>query len=413
MVSQYRESSASYSAPAFGSSRTTVRQREHARLHTPALSVIAVWRDALASFNTHSAAILLCASIGIAAPVIVTKAIDTLAKLSAYARAESAVAIAAIYDAPALSTVLAGAITGLLGLTLARGIITWIALQGSVHGLPPCKAGKTRGSFGEAICVTIANFPALLVGTLVYGLLLTASIIGMIEVSQHLEYKRDRALHNWDGLPSAASDGLSQLAWRGFNALIPNPGPPFVELMPSLRHAAVVAPTAARVKTVRVEDAISAYSSSHTYEPTQFNVSSRAVQPSWITSSASQALALGSVALMLLAETLLRFRTIMVLIPSRDSMPRRVGLLTPLMISARFGLQHFCTYHDPRLGGAAGHPGPDPRTCRVPASNHGSPGRAKRPALPDSPRDRAHPGFPDDERCGAGERNPDRIQRRV
>jgi hypothetical protein len=103
--------------------------------------------------------------------------------------------------------------------------------------------------------------------------------------------------HVWAGPPRAFGDALRQLVWRGVNILIPNPGSPFAELVPELRHA------------------------KH--------------------GSMTTTITLSGMVVLMLAETLLRFRTVIVMKPLRSLRPQRFALFAPLIASVGFGLRHF------------------------------------------------------------------------
>lgn len=299
----------------------------------PRLGVGAVWRDALSTFSARSAAILFCAIIGVAMPIIVGNWLYVSAKLSEYARTRS---VFALYEKPGLAIVLAEMIVGLLVLTFARGVITWIAL----HRAQPCGHGEACGSLGAAIRRTFVRYPALLASMLFYGATISAGIVGMSALTQPLEYNRSKNAHVWIGVARNFSDVLRQLMWRGFNTLVPDPGPPFAQLAPDLRRAA----QRGLFKAYSHNDYLSAeYGSSYGVERYDPRPELYAVSPTQAHSAEFRplALALGSIALVLLAETLLRFRTVMAMKPFRSRRPEGFGLLTPLIASTRFGIKHF------------------------------------------------------------------------
>jgi hypothetical protein len=279
------------------------------------ISISAMWRDALSTFSAHSAAILLCAFIGFAAPTIISAGISTSATLSAYAQTRS---VTVLSGRPIVADDLASPgipeyfrqaqrdlvrqlqtawlvqmVAGLLGLTFARGAITWMAL----HGSQPGEQSETCGSFGEAIRMALTRYPALLAGTLFYGAIITACIVGMSDLTQPLEFVPGKTARIWVGLSRSFDDTVHQLLWRGFNDLIPNPGSPFAEFSSDLRRAAF----------------------------------------RYLTSTA----ALISIVFIVVVETLLRFRTIAALKPVPCMRSHRFGMFAPLVDSARFGLKHF------------------------------------------------------------------------
>lgn len=106
-------------------------------------SLAAVWREALSTFSAHSEVMLSCALIGFAAPVILGNLFYTGAKLSEYARTR---AVVTLYDRPSLAALLIQAGLGVLALTFARGLITWLTLFGRQRS----EDGSAHGNFGAA-----------------------------------------------------------------------------------------------------------------------------------------------------------------------------------------------------------------------------------------------------------------------
>jgi hypothetical protein len=288
-------------------------------------SIAHIWRDALSAFVEHSAAILFCACIGFAGAAMLGAWVAAQLKPSNYARMGN-VAI----DGATPLAVLAGAIICVATMTFARSVITWMALQPS----QPCEACSARGRFGDAIRATLARFPALLTGNLLYGMIVTAGIIAMSELTRPHEIAPGAMAREWAGPSRAFNDALRQLAWRGLNTATPDPGPPFADLMPHFRRI-VPALLATSAPTVRLPiESGSAYGVER--QPEFFEAYPTRVHP-----TAIWPLALGGIVLIFAAETLLRFRTIMVLKPPRSSRSRRFWGFAPLMECARFGMRHF------------------------------------------------------------------------
>ncbi len=256
-------------------------------------SLVAVWREALSPFSAHSEVMLSCALIGFVAPVILGNLFYTGAKLSEYARTR---AVVTLYDRPSLAALLIQAGLGVLALTFARGLITWLTLFGRQRS----EDGSAHGNFGAACRATFARFPALLASSLLYSALIAAGFVAMSEFTKGLEFAPNKLAHVWAGPLRAFGDVIRQLVWRGFNMLLP--GFFVVE---------------------RTELVI-------------LGAPSNLASDTWLT-------ALAGMTLIFLAETLLHFRTVMVMKSPRSPRPQRPGWFAPLIDSARLGVSHFGT----------------------------------------------------------------------
>jgi hypothetical protein len=304
---------------------------------TGRVSIAQVWRDALSVFSARSASILFCALIGFAMPTTIGAWIDMQSKLSNYARTRSVVVLND--PTPSLSALFTGAVIGVVAMTFARGVITWMTLHTGQYS----EDGGNCGGFGRAVGMTLTRYPALLFGSLFYGAIVTAGLIGMSELTRPLEYSRSHTAHVWAGVARNFSDVLHQLSWRSFNTLTPAPGPPFAQLAPDVRRAAQRDLFEASSKTIYVAaESGSAYGVERA--PESFMAPQTPSTASWL-------LASGSLVFLLLAETLLHFRTVMAMKPPASLVaspcgkdvprPRRLTVLAPLIDSVRFGLRHF------------------------------------------------------------------------
>lgn len=286
---------------------------------TGRVSIAEVWQDALSTFGAHAAAIVLCALVGFAAPVMIG--------------ALGAVALDRPLPTPAL---LAALILSVVGFTFACSVITWKALHA------PRPAGESEscgsGSFGEGIRVTVARAPALLVGNLFYGVVVTVGILGLSELTRPLEYtyRHSSMTRVWAGPLYAFDQILRQLAWRAVSVFIPDPGPPFAESMPELRQTARARLNADAPAIRAAPEFGSAYGVER--QPAFFETFSAPAD-----TTESRLFTLSGALLILIAETLLRLRTVMALKPPGSQRPRRFWLLAPLLASARLGFRHFAT----------------------------------------------------------------------
>lgn len=285
------------------------------------VSIAEVWQDALSTFGAHSAVILSCALIGFAAPVVIG--------------ALGAVAL----DRPLpILALLAALILGVVGFSFACGVITWKALHAPRPAGESESCGCGSGSFGEAIRMTLMRAPALLVGNLFYGAVVTVGILGLSELTRPLEYayRHSSMTRVWAGPMYAFDQLVRQLTWRAASLFIPNPGPPFAEVMPDLRHAA-----RARLNTdAPAILAAPEFGSAYGVERQAAFFEALSTQAD---TTESRLFALGAVLLILIAETLLRLRTVMALKPRGSPRPRRFWLLAPLLASTRLGFRRFTT----------------------------------------------------------------------
>jgi hypothetical protein len=306
---------------------------------------------------------------------------------------------------------LIAALPGLFTLTFARGVMTWMALR----------AAHAPLRWRNACKATLAQWPALLLGALVYGLLIYAGILGLSQIAPDL--RRDLTTPRYrNGTPQTT---LRTLAARSLQAALPEPDAPFAQKLAWDRLLT-------RRRTVTTPQATNGTASTYQWMPampdsttsmsgispgpalslagtTAFDSSPTQAQPfialpvsltSFLASPfaaplanarAAGAVGLVGILVIVLAETLLRMRTVMAMRTATvagsaarsasgqerfvyDAHRRsqtadhrqtaaeaksrqehwKTGWLPPLMSSVRFGLRHFAplTLHIWLLRGA-------------------------------------------------------------
>lgn len=279
---------------------------ERARQAQPRwLSIAAVWRDALSTLGAHSAAMLLFAFTGFALPTVVGNWLHTNGDL------------------------LLSASLALLSMTFARGAITWLALYGP-------QPGDHHGSIGQAMRITFRRYPVLLAGSVLYGALITTGIVATSELTRLLEYTDGKLAHVQAEPAQRFGHGLRQLVWRGLNTLTPDPSPPFVEFIPNLRDA-VFKP----VKRVTYHERYVDGSASPEIFAEVTSETILVILGAEVPTHGIALMAMAGVAVIFVAETLLRLRTVMALKPFGSPRPEGLGLLAPLIDSAHLGRKHF------------------------------------------------------------------------
>jgi hypothetical protein len=294
--------------------------RTATRSHTSRpIGLAGVWRDTLATFSAHSVATLSCAFIGFALPMIAGHWAATQAVLRDHAWVGP---IVTLYERPSLPLLLTQAIIALLASTFVRGVITWQTLN-------PHRA------CGQAFRMVLSRYPALLVGASVYAAYALACALLLSSLARGAQPDAYPAtqLSAWTGPSRAWGDVSRHIAGQAINRLIPDHGSPIAVGLPALRSA-----TSDQVTQYEQWLAETAGKSTLTQ--------SRRLLPAheeWF-------LAVAGLVLLILAEPLLRFVTVMAFKPSRSRQvpelpggvgPRRFAALTALYDSVRFGLRYF------------------------------------------------------------------------
>jgi hypothetical protein len=216
----------------------------------------------------------------------------------------------------------------MLALSSALGVITWL----------PVDKSQVR----EAVHMTVIRYPALVIGSLCYGAIITVGIAVPRELARSLEryaYPSSATYTSGSILISAQrvyGDVLRQLAWkRGFDALIPDPGSPFAKFIPYLR-----------LEVSKNQVALSEYERYQQFMGALTRQTTTVIL--FVRPSELGLIVAGSVIFIVLAESLLRFRTVMAFKPpdpqtskvEQGERLRRFTALDPLIDSARFTIRN-------------------------------------------------------------------------
>jgi hypothetical protein len=208
--------------------------------------------------------------------------------------------------------------------SLARSVITVIAMR----------AGSSL--------LAVRRFPTVLAGSLIYGMCMAAGVVGLnVWLREH-----NLDLSNVGQVAMTLDDGLRVIVMRAIDQLLPQPGSPFGEFVPYWRSIIFVDFGKIETLASRLWDTPAAVHVTQIGNRLGATVVAGTPEFQWITC--------GSIFLILMAETLLRFRTVMIFKPRGYSqvspslatrnvaqMPLRSHLLTPLFDSVCFGLRHF------------------------------------------------------------------------
>jgi hypothetical protein len=259
---------------------------------------------------------------GFAAPVIIGHWLTAQAVLSSHGWVGPVVILS---EKPTATAVVVLTAVWLLGSSFARGMITWVVM---------CCEGRRSA---RGIHMTLARYPALLAGSVAYGAFALACIMCMnlLMPGAQPDASAGKVLPIWSGPSHAWSGATQQLAGRSASLFIPNPGWPFVE--PLFR---LISPLSLQAKQVTEYEQwlTETHGSDSLNQPVQSGRSVEGVSTA------------AGLALLVLAEPLLRFYTVMAFKPSRSQQvpelpggvgPRRFAALTALFDSVRFGLRHF------------------------------------------------------------------------
>lgn len=284
---------------------------ESAQTTKPSLvtSLAAVWREAWLACVAHTLPMLGFALIGLAGVSrIVTPKVDGALH-----------ELLTAFELKQHWPMIAEATVGTLALSFARGGISWLALHGE----------EATAGFAAACRAAFRRLPALLFGTLVYGAVITLGAVGLglalrhvhidVPLSVQIPYRYELDLQTYMFATSAAKSLVAQSA----STLIPDPGAPFSTWLPELRTLVLLR---------EVGSEVDPYDPYATTLPTGsyrfvsiFSPDTREFW--WITA--------GSAALILMAEVLLRLRTVLVM--STD----QPNLVTPLWHSLRLSIKHY------------------------------------------------------------------------
>ncbi len=200
----------SQAAPIGGETHRLAGRRERA-----AGSVAGLWGESLAILSAHSGPIFALGLLGFAGAGIVGQLLNTALTFDSYWRTGS---FFSSFFSHLQAQYLAQAVCGAFTLALARGGVTWIALN---HGT------GCRISLGAACRGALERWPALLLASALYGALILAGIAALTVWLRELRVDPSNL-----GRMSFDVAGVSYaVTVRSIGALIPDAGSPFSELL--------------------------------------------------------------------------------------------------------------------------------------------------------------------------------------
>ena len=203
------------SPPDFSARRARMRAR---------LSFVALCQEALTVFISHPLQLLLPGFLCLAGAALLSNLLYAVLILDVYSRLNSYFAASNTIGVAQLQ--LQGVI-GFFLMALGRGAVSWVAL----HAGERDQAGHSVVTLRRTWQAAWRNWPALLLSSFVYGLLISAAVIGLIYVLREL--RLDLSNYRWLRPESRAISAA--MIVRSINTLIPDPGSPFAEIYSFVR----------------------------------------------------------------------------------------------------------------------------------------------------------------------------------
>jgi hypothetical protein len=204
-------------------------------------SISALWHETIHTLGTHSAPILACALLGLVGAGLLGAMVNAALTLDIYARTGG------IFTNTANNfylQLLIQAAIGIFGISLARGAISWIALNtsGSNLSAPPLSKGGLEGvpstrhpqpvTLWAALRASAARMPLLLLSSLMYGALITLGIAGLTLLLRQMRLDVTSVSRVSGDLDSI----VRVMVVRVINGLLPDPGSPFSEVVNYARY---------------------------------------------------------------------------------------------------------------------------------------------------------------------------------
>ncbi|NJM42402.1 MAG: hypothetical protein HC853_17520, partial [Anaerolineae bacterium] len=130
------------------------------------------------------------------------------------------------------------AVLGFLLMSSVGGAITWIGLRALQEGHvkaddPNAVSGATPITAKNALRAALRNWKPLLLSSIVYGLLMSLAVAGIIYSLR--EVRLDLSNYRWLRNEMGAITGA--MAIRGISVSVPDPGSPFTELYSYMRYS--------------------------------------------------------------------------------------------------------------------------------------------------------------------------------
>jgi hypothetical protein len=242
-------------------------------IQAPTLTAaLVLWRQSLHIMSVQFGPILAYSFFGLVGANIAGAIIATIVLTNAYIIIGGYTSYTNILYPQLIAQALAGVFT----YTFARGAITWLALQST------SSPDAARSGWRAAFRATLSRWPSLIVSALVYGISITLCTAGLTLLLRDLRID----VTNIGRVNRDVDDITRAVFIRALGGIAPDPGAPFTELYAYVRY------TLSR----------SAYYAWYLYRYT----TGTAPLLMWL-------LGLSSLAAMIVVETLLRLRTVMVM----------------------------------------------------------------------------------------------------
>jgi|GEM_PF-2222885 len=188
------------------------------------LAFATLCQDALTIFVAHPLQLLVPGFLCLAGAAVLSNLLYAGLILDVYSRLNSyfAASTSVFYIQLQVQAVL-----GFFLIALGRGAVSWVAL----HAGERDKDGHSLVTLRRAMSAAVRNWPALLLSSFVYGLLMSVTVAGLIYVLR--EMRLDQSNYRW--LRPESSAISAAMIVRSINLLVPDPGSPFSELYSYLR----------------------------------------------------------------------------------------------------------------------------------------------------------------------------------
>ena len=188
------------------------------------LSFATLCQDALTVFVMHPLQVLVPGFLCLAGAAVLSNLVFAALILDIYSRLNSYFAAT---NSVSYIQLQVQAVLGFFLVALGRGAVSWVAL----HAGERDSVGYSLVTLRRTMRAALRNWPALLMSSLIYGLLMSAAVAGLIYMLR--ETRLDLSNYRW--LRPESNAISAAMIVRSINALVPDPGSPFTELYGFLR----------------------------------------------------------------------------------------------------------------------------------------------------------------------------------
>ena len=189
-----------------------------------------LFRETTHIFIAHPLPLLSASLLGFGGAALISNLLFAALILDVYARIGSyfTASMNILY-----TQMLVQAVLGFLLMSFSRGAVTWIGLRALQSPQLKSDDPTTAITLKNAFRAALRNWRPLLLSALLYGLLMSFAIAGIIYALRELRLD----LSNYRMLRAEASSITSALMVRGLAISVPDPGSPFSELYNYLRFS--------------------------------------------------------------------------------------------------------------------------------------------------------------------------------